>query len=89
MLYASIMSHRTQITLTDELYARLLAESRRSGVALDELVCRALDRVYGSASSEDILRALEESFGAWSERTFDGESYVECLRRGMARRLTD
>ena len=82
------MSHRTQITLTDEQYARLCAESRRTGVGLAELVRRAVDRSYGQASIEERLQALHDSFGAWKDRDFDGEQYVERLRRGMARRLS-
>ena len=81
------MSHRTQITLTDEQYARLLDESRRTGLGLAELVRRALTRSYGDAPTVDVLRALDESFGVWSDRDFDGAEYVEGLRRGMARRL--
>lgn len=83
------MSHRTQITLDDDQYERLRAESRRTGRGLAELVRRALDRTYGSKDSAKVVRALDESFGGWDERDFDGESYVDDLRRGMARRLAD
>lgn len=81
------MSHRTQITLTDEQYERLLEESRRSGLGPSELVRRALDRSYGPASDADVNGALEASFASWSGRNFDGASYVEELRRGISRRL--
>jgi hypothetical protein len=37
---------------------------------------------------DDAARALDESFGAWTERDFDGKAYIEGLRRGMARRLS-
>ncbi|MYH49009.1 MAG: ribbon-helix-helix protein, CopG family [Gammaproteobacteria bacterium] len=40
------MSHRTQITLTDEQYARLREEARRSGHGLAELVRRAVERSW-------------------------------------------
>ncbi len=83
------MSHRTQITLTDAQYTRLIEESRRSGVGLAELVRRALDAHYGTPSAEDFLHALDESFGSWTDRDFDGAEYVERLRRGLARRLAD
>lgn len=86
-MYAYIMSHRTQITLTDAQYARLVAESRRTGLGLAELVRRAIERLYGSTRPDDTLRALDDSFGAWTERPFDGASYVEGLRRGLAERL--
>ncbi len=83
------MSHRTQITLTDEQYERLRAESARSGLGLAELVRRAMDRYYGSTPTDKRLEALEASFGGWHRRDDDGEAYVARLRRGMARRLAE
>lgn len=83
------MSHRTQITLTDDQYERLRQESARSGLGLAELVRRAIERSYGSVSSREMLDALDDSFGQWSGRDGDGAAYVEGLRRGMARRLVD
>ena len=41
-----------------------------------------------NARRDDMVRALDESFGAWPDRDYDGASYVEALRRGVARRLT-
>lgn len=82
------MSHRTQITLTDEQYELLTSESRRRGVGLAELVRRAIDRSYGSADRDEQLAALEESFGAWQSGE-DGAAVVERLRRGMAHRLSE
>ncbi len=81
------MTHRTQITLTDEQYQRLLDESKRSGLALAELVRRAVERSYGSTPADEALAALDASFGSWTDRSVDGESYIEGLRRGMAQRL--
>lgn len=83
------MSHRTQITLTDEQYARLRTESERTGVGLAELVRRAVDRSYGSTLHDAIVDGLETSFAAWTGQGEDGAAYVEGLRRGMARRLAD
>jgi len=83
------MSHRTQITLTDQQYERLLNESDRTGLGLAELVRRALTRCYGDVTSNERARALRESAGTWSDRDADGEAYVERLRRGMARRLAE
>ena len=73
------MSHRTQLTLSDEQYKRLTA-----GVSLAELVRRAVDRAYGADPA-----ALDDSFGAWKGRSFDGEQYVEWLRGGLSRRLEE
>ena len=78
------MSHRTQLTLSDEQYKRLTALARRTGVSLAELVRRAVDRAYGADAA-----ALDDSFGAWKGRSFDGEQYVERLRRGLRRRLEE
>ena len=83
------MGHRTQVTLTDKQYTRLLDESRRTGLAVSALVRRAVEHSYGAPSKEDMLRGLEESFGAWKDRDFEGADYVDGLRRGMARRLAD
>ncbi len=41
-----------------------------------------------NVSRDDVLRALDASFGAWADRDFDGARYVEALRSGAARRLT-
>jgi hypothetical protein len=82
------MTHRTQITLTDEQYELLLEESHRTGVALAELVRRAVDRTYRKRSPEDVIRALDASFGLWRDHgDEDGEAYVERMRPGMAARL--
>lgn len=83
------MSHRTQITLTDEQYERLQNEAERSGLGLAELVRRAVDRSYGAADRDDLLEALNDSFGCWAESDDDGPAFVTRLRRGMARRLAD
>ena len=83
------MSHRTQITLTDEQYERLRSESERTGLGLAELVRRAVDRSYGSTLHDAIVEGLDASFAAWSDQDDDGAAYVEGLRRGMARRLAD
>ncbi len=80
------MSHRTQLTLEDEQYARLQAESASTGVSLAELVRRAIDRTYGPGISDDRRRALDVSFGAWSLE-LDGEAYVDSVRGGLGRRL--
>ena len=81
------MSHRTQITLTDAQYARLKRESERTGLGLAELIRRSLAATYRTHGTERSA-ALEESFGAWGNRDFDGEEYVERIRRpGLGARL--
>lgn len=81
-MYHDGMPRRTQITLTEEQYARMLALSEETGVSMSELIRRALDRTYAARGEA----ALEESFGAWRGRSLDGEAYVDGMRRGMAER---
>ena len=86
-MYPYIMSHHTQITLSDSQYALLERESERTGMPLAALVRRALASTYGSASRDEAAEILAAAYGAWRDRTFDGAAYVDGLRRGMARRL--
>lgn len=80
------MSHRTQITLSDHQYAVLRRQSERTGLGLAELVRRSLAATYGTDGLLD-EQALDDSFGAWRDRDFDGAIYVEELRPGLGRRL--
>lgn len=80
------MGHRTQVTLEDAQYERLLAESERTGLGLAELVRRALDATYGTRSVQQRRLALDLSFGTWDVEV-DGEEYVESRRRGLAARV--
>jgi hypothetical protein len=81
------MTHRLDVTLSDEQYEHLRRESERSGLPMAELVRRAVDRTYRAGLAADVQRALKSSLGGWTDRDFDGASYVEGLRRGMAHRL--
>ena len=85
------MSHRTQITLTDEQYARLCAESEQTGLGVAELVRRAVNASYRTMRGEQRLAAIEAGFGAWDDdaNDEDGAAYVERIRPGMAKRLAD
>jgi len=87
-MYAYIMSHRTQVTLTDEQYERLLDESARSGLGIAELVRRALDERYGPATHDEFVEALDRVFGIWADREETPEQYVDRLRPGLGRRLS-
>ena len=86
-MYAYIMSHRTQITLTDGQYAHLQLESKRTGLGLAELVRRALVQTYGDTNRSDFVDALESSFMTWHDSEEGGAEYVDRLRPGMAHRL--
>jgi hypothetical protein len=58
------MSHRTQITLTDRQHAFLLNEKERTGLAVAELVRRAIDTTYRPHNRERV-HGLELSLGLW------------------------
>jgi hypothetical protein len=45
-MYIYIMGRRTQITLTDRQHAFLREESSRTGLAMTELIRRAVDATY-------------------------------------------
>ena len=81
------MSHRTQITLEDAQYERLRAEARQTGLGLAELVRRAVDKTYGRPGTDEFREAVDQAFGAWSERDADGEAYVERIRTARADRF--
>lgn len=81
------MSHRTQITLEDQQYDLLCAESRRTGLGLAELVRRALDHTYGASGSDERLKRLDVSFGSWADIEVDGAAYVEHRRHGLGQRI--
>lgn len=85
-MYTYIMSHRTQITLTDSQYEQLKHQSERTGLGLAELVRRSLTNTFGAFGERDVS-VLDASFGAWEDREFDGEEYVERLRPGLGSRL--
>jgi hypothetical protein len=83
------MSHRTQITLTDQQYERLKHESAESGLSIAELIRRRLDGPR-ELSIEEKLAALRASRGAWKDRDFDGKEYVERIRQpGLGNRLRE
>lgn len=81
--------HRTQITLTDAQYDRLMEESARRGASMAELVRQAVDKAYNRPTVEEFDAALDAACGAWADRDFTGEEYVASLRKGMAHRLAN
>jgi hypothetical protein len=66
-VYTYIISRRTQITFTDRQHAFLVDESNRSGLAMAELVRRAVDRTFRPVSRPTV-RGFELSLGVWRER---------------------
>jgi Arc/MetJ-type ribon-helix-helix transcriptional regulator len=79
---------RTQISLSEHERRLLDAAAARTGRSLSALIRDAVDAVYGhEASLEEQLAAMRRGFGSWTERTRDGEAWVNDLRSGT--RLQD
>jgi hypothetical protein len=74
---------RTQISLTDEDRNLLDAEAARTGRSISALIRDAVAQTYGFRRDvESDVRAIDAALGAWEDRGFDGETYVEDLRSG-------
>lgn len=74
---------RTQISLTVEERRLLDREAARTGRSISALIRDAVSTTYGPGRDADAdLRAIDTALGAWGERDFDGEAYVERLRSG-------
>ena len=64
------MSHRIQITLTDEQYAFLQSEADRSSVSIAELIRRSIDTVYGILGFRKV-HLITHTLGRRSGRAID------------------
>jgi hypothetical protein len=81
-MYTYIVN-RTQIYLTREQAAALDREARRRSTTRSHLIREAIDERYVARPARDeVLAALRDSAGAWTDRAEDGEAYVERLRTG-------
>lgn len=59
------------------------SEAKRRGQTRSHLIREAIDERYlARRSPDEILGALDESFGAWEDRSETGEEYVERIRSG-------
>ncbi|MFT4263279.1 MAG: hypothetical protein QM572_07860 [Nocardioides sp.] len=77
------MSHRTQVILEDAQYARLKAESARTGLGLGELVRRAVDETYpGKLSIEEKLAIIDKYAGAFAGPEYDILDEIAARRIG-------
>jgi Ribbon-helix-helix protein, copG family len=85
------MSHRLQITLDDDQYESLTAESERTGASMAELVRQAVEARLGLESTEQraakFRRALGTAAGTWHDRTEDGLAYQRRIRAPLADRV--
>jgi hypothetical protein len=84
------MSRRLQITLEDDQYNALAAESAQTGISMAELVRQAVEARLGLESGEQrasrFRRALGSAVGVWRERPDDGLSYQRRIRAPLADR---
>lgn len=85
MVYAAFMQ-RTQIYLSDEDIELLDRAASRTGASRSELIRRAIRARY-SDNWEARIAALKASAGAWSDRPFTGEEYVDTIRGDLNERL--
>lgn len=87
-MYVYIMQ-RTQIYLTERESTALDREARRTGRTRSQLIRDAIEEKYAGpgASAEEFLRVLEETAGAWQDRDFTGQEYVEAIRSGIGERM--
>ena len=89
MMYTYIV-RRTQIYLTVEESQALARERKKTGVSMSELIRGAIDEKFLNdrpLTTEEKLRILDRSRGAWKGRTETGEQYVERIRSGRLARL--
>lgn len=71
-MYLNGMSHRLQITVSDQQYEYLDAEADRSSLSMAELVRRALDTTYALAGPPRVT-VIEHALGRRAGRSIDDE----------------
>lgn len=80
---------RTQVSFTEAQKRRLDRVSSATGLSMSEVLRRLVDEHLPKSeySREEFLAAIDAAHGAWKDRDFDGEEYVERMRTG--RRLRE
>lgn len=74
---------RTQISFTQEQKTRLDRLAETTGLSISELIRRAIDSQYREQRDlERDLEAMRAAAGAWKDRDFNGEEYVDLVRSG-------
>ena len=84
------MSHRMQITLDDEQYVSLTAESERTGASMAELIRQSVQARLGLQSDDQraarFRSALSVAAGTWHDRAENGLEYQRRIRAPLANR---
>ncbi|HET6612933.1 MAG TPA: ribbon-helix-helix domain-containing protein [Kofleriaceae bacterium] len=74
---------RTQISVTEAQKRRLDARAAETGLSLSDLVRRAIDHLYPETRDQDAdTDAILQALGAWKDRDYGGEAYVDRMRPG-------
>ncbi len=74
---------RTTVSLSSAQIAALDREATRLGRTRSDLIRQAIERVYVAEPRRDeLLAAIDASFGAWRDRGETGEAYVDRIRSG-------
>jgi Arc/MetJ-type ribon-helix-helix transcriptional regulator len=73
---------RTQVYLGEGELELLARASRDTGASRSELVRRAVRTTFGEPGTEEKLRALKASAGAWKARRTSGAEHVDAIRGG-------
>lgn len=79
--------HRTQIYLSDDEVQLLDHAAAQTGASRSELIRRAIRERYRNDDWNARLAALHASAGAWRDRQFTGEEYVDAIRGDLNERL--
>lgn len=78
---------RTQITLSEKEIELLDRAVETTGASRSELIRRAIQLAYGTASKQERLAALTRSAGSWKDRDFTGSDYVDAVRSDLNERM--
>lgn len=82
-MYAYIME-RTQIYLTEAEVAALDKIGDKTGRTRSQLIREAIDAVYlQNPGTDELLKAVQRSAGAWRDGAQSGEDYVNRIRPGI------
>lgn len=81
-----------QITLEDDQYNALAAESAQTGVSMAEIVRQSVEARLGLESGDQradrFRRALNAAVGIWRDRPDDGLAYQRRMRAALPDRAT-